>query len=100
MCPFTITSAWAAYRSFQSGSVEVVPRAVGVPQPIIMIADGGIGAIQLPAPGGRVTVRVVGGRAAGVRVVPDGDDGPGQGVEQARRLNAAGVVAIGDVTRE
>src|SRR2546429_5256948 len=28
--------------------------------------------------------RVVGGRAAGVRVVAGGDDGPGQGIEQAR----------------
>src|SRR3989449_8566127 len=60
------------------GGAEVVPGAVGIAQPVVMIADGGIGAIQLPAPGGRVAVRVVGGRAAGVRVVPDGDDGPGQ----------------------
>src|SRR5207247_7158627 len=39
------------------GGAEVVPRGVGIPQPVIVIADRGIGAIQLPAPGGRVQVR-------------------------------------------
>ena len=79
---------------------KVVPRAVRVAQAVIVVADGRVGAEQLPPPGGCVTVRKIGARPAWVRVVATRDDGPGDGVQNARRLDAAGVIAVGDVSAE
>src|SRR5882724_7968769 len=79
---------------------KVVPRAVRVAQAVIVVADGRVGAEQLPPPGGCVTVRQIGARPAWVRVVATRDDGSGDGVQNARRLDAAGVIAVGDVSAE
>src|SRR5437588_691555 len=75
---------------------EVAGRARG---DIVFVAGGGIGACLVPAPGRAVAVGEVTARAVHVDVVPRGEHGAGDRVEDARGRFIGRLVAARDVAR-
>src|SRR5437660_6438426 len=75
---------------------EVAGRARG---DIVFVAGGGIGACLVPAPGRAVAVGEVAARAVHVDVVPRGEHGAGDRVEDARGRFIGRLVAARDVAR-
>src|SRR5207247_10779296 len=84
-------------RVARSGAVtEVVERPGRRTGLVLVIAEGGVGARLVPAPGRVVAAHVGAERTIGERVVAEGEDGARDGVEDPRRQ----LVAVDTATRD